>query len=179
MHVRNLLSFLAIISALTIGSVAISWNFQTASAAAINCAGFTTNPCVGTTQSDSMVGDDNSNTICGKQGDDYILGRGGQDNLLGNEGNDRILGGDGSDQIVGGATVIVGCGVLSTNSGADIIQGGPGNDRIYHGNSISGKEPTDPDGFKDIIDCGPGDDTAFINTASDGDVAMNCEHVNP
>ena len=70
-------------------------------------------------------------------------------------------------------------GVLSTNSGADILQGGPGDDFIFHGNAISNQLNSAPDGFKDIIDCGPGDDTAFINTASDGDIAMNCEHVNP
>ena len=57
--------------------------------------------------------------------------------------------------------------------GADKITGGAGDDLIY-----SGKETfaTQSDGHKDIIDCGPGDDTALINEDVDHDEAVNCEH---
>jgi Ca2+-binding RTX toxin-like protein len=148
-------------------------------AATINCAGVPSSQnCLGSPQSDNILGDIKANRICGQGGNDYILGRGGNDFLRGNEGNDRILGADGGDQIIGDN--FIDCPPGTTVTGADILQGGPGEDIMFHGNTgFGGKGPTDPDGFKDIIDCGPGDDRAFINTATDGDVAMNCEHVNP
>ena len=31
------------------------------------------------------------------------------------------------------------------------------------------------DGYKDSVDCGPGDDEAWINVSNDGDLARNCE----
>jgi hypothetical protein len=57
--------------------------------------------------------------------------------------------------------------------GADKISGGAGDDLIYSGKEIGASES---DGHKDIIDCGPGDDTALINEDVDHDVAVNCEH---
>ena len=34
-----------------------------------------------------------------------------------------------------------------------------------------------PDGSKDTIDCGSGNDEAWINVSQDGDTAVNCETV--
>ena len=46
-------------------------------------------------------------------------------------------------------------------------------DNIRHGPNF-----TEPDGSRDLIDCGDGDDTAFINISQDKDIpASNCEHV--
>jgi hypothetical protein len=47
-------------------------------------------------------------------------------------------------------------------------------DKIFHSGIIS---PTASDGRKDIINCGPGKDEAFINTRVDADIATNCETV--
>ena len=37
--------------------------------------------------------------------------------------------------------------------------------------------PVDADGSKDTIDCGSGNDEAWINVSQDGDTAVNCETV--
>jgi hypothetical protein len=34
-----------------------------------------------------------------------------------------------------------------------------------------------PDGSKDLIDCGPGNDEVFLNISVEHDVAVNCEIV--
>jgi hemolysin type calcium-binding protein len=62
---------------------------------------------------------------------------------------------------------------LSDNSGKDIIYGEEGDDDIYHADF----QNTGPDGSKDVIDCGPGNDETWINTSSDHDVVRDCETV--
>jgi Ca2+-binding RTX toxin-like protein len=113
---------------------------------------------------DSLYGGANPDFIIGGPGDDMIYGGDGNDGLVGGEGNDHIYGGDGNDQIWG-------------QKGQDTIYGGEGNDKIYHDNSIGSAlyDFSAPDGYKDFIDCGLGIDEVWINTASDGDVAINCE----
>jgi hypothetical protein len=76
----------------------------------------------------------------------------------------------GGDQLRG----ISACGAFG---GADQLSGGPGNDSIYHDKVTLFEETTASDGAKDLINCGPGHDRAFINTSVDGDVAINCEMV--
>jgi Ca2+-binding RTX toxin-like protein len=100
--------------------------------------------------------DSNSNTMFGGLGDDQMYGLDGDDSLLGDHGNDLIVGGKGDDTIVG-------------HFGADRISGATGNDVIYHGG-----EGSFPDGSRDIIDCGDGNDEVWINI-SDRDVTRNCE----
>ena len=83
----------------------------------------------------------------------YMLGGNGDDNINGDSGDDAIIG----------------------ESGADILKGSSGNDIIIHGTH---GQRENPDGFKDTIDCGSGNnDRAFINTSQDGDTAVNCERV--
>jgi hypothetical protein len=55
---------------------------------------------------------------------------------------------------------------------------GSGSDVLYHGNlpTAAGHEE-DSDGHRDIIDCGPGSDEAWINISVDHDVATNCEKI--
>jgi hypothetical protein len=55
----------------------------------------------------------------------------------------------------------------------DGLDGGSGDDSL----SQSFFEDTQSDGFKDLVDCGPGNDEAWINTSVDHDVAVNCETV--
>lgn len=52
---------------------------------------------------------------------------------------------------------------------------GSGDDTLYQ--SSPSDTPTNSDGHKDYIDCGPGNDNAYINTSVDGDIAYNCEHL--
>jgi Ca2+-binding RTX toxin-like protein len=123
----------------------------------------TANPCYGTDQDDNMTGDDGINLMYGKKGNDIMSAKGGVDEMYGDEGNDNMNGAEGNDIIYG-------------NLGADIIQGGIGDDKIYHDSDMTAGL-TSPDGSKDIIDCGPGQDEVWTNIQNDGDTATNCERV--
>ena len=77
------------------------------------------------------------------------------------QGDDNINGDSGDDTIQG-------------FGGADILKGSSGNDRIFH---FTSDLATFRDSSKDTIDCGSGNDEAWINTSQDGDTAINCETV--
>ena len=103
-----------------------------------------------------MAGGTGDDTMCSGSGDDEMFGQDNDDNMNGNSGHDTVV------------------GVL----GADILKGSSGNDKIYHGflnPDIS--LAILPDGSKDTIDGGVGNDEAFINVNQDGDTAVNCETV--
>jgi hypothetical protein len=57
--------------------------------------------------------------------------------------------------------------------------GGDGDDKLFHSQYTAtfGGKPLQSDGFKDSLDCGPGNDEAWINVKIDKDVAVNCEIV--
>lgn len=57
--------------------------------------------------------------------------------------------------------------------------GGPGDDLLFHAQYeiFSGGQPLEPDGHKDILDCGDGNDEAFVNVNTDHDEFKNCEVV--
>ena len=86
----------------------------------------------------------------GDNGPNRIVGTVGGDRIKGAGGADRLLGGDGNDCIDGGP-------------GADRISGGKGNDKINA-----------RDGVADVVDCGPGSDTARVDKI---DKVRNCETV--
>ena len=87
-----------------------------------------------------------------------IFGRGGDDLLIsGFAGARRIVGGSGNDRIQGGGGYF---------SPAQRIEGGSGNDRIRARDA--GK------GFRDVILCGPGRDTAIVDRR---DSVSSCERV--
>lgn len=145
-------------------------NINLAWAAIIQCAA---NPCEGTNSADIITGDNQDNKITGKDGDDRITGLAGKDEICGGGGDDRIKGGDGNDLILPDVSSSRAFCEQNVPFGADKISGGAGDDLIYSGKEIGA---TESDGHKDIIDCGPGDDTALINVDVDHDVAINCEH---
>ncbi len=142
---------------------------------------------------DSMSGDEGNDEISGDDGDDFLYGDGityaeGNDTLNGNAGNDQIYGASGHDVINGGDSD----DLIDGGNGDDILEGGNGNDVIRGGmgfDSITGGPDNDkiyhsdlnllikPDGSKDKIDCGPGQDEAWVNTMDDGDETLNCEIV--
>ena len=92
------------------------------------------------------------------EGNDVITGKGDNDLFLGNPGDDVISGGKGNDN-------------LCAYTGANRISGGMGMvaysiiavTRLHH--SLI------PDGSKDIVDCGLGNDEAWINVSVDHDTA--------
>lgn len=96
---------------------------------------------------DGLGGDD---TLDGGHGDDDVSGGDGADQVTGGQGDDRLRGGRGRDRVVGGR-------------GHDRLLGGPGRDSIYA-----------VDGVRDTIDCGQGNDTAFVDHR---DIVRRCEHV--
>ncbi|HEY2056645.1 MAG TPA: calcium-binding protein [Solirubrobacterales bacterium] len=113
----------------------------------------------GGAKAERLVGTSQDDLIYGLGGDDVIFGRGGDDRLFGGAGADRISGGPGADQIYGGA----GNDRLSGGTGRDHIYGGSGDDVIFA-----------RDGSADVVDCGPGDDTAYVDAH---DRTRGCELV--
>jgi Ca2+-binding RTX toxin-like protein len=97
-----------------------------------------------------IVGTNKGEYLAGGGHDDVIFGLGGNDTLLGGAGDDRIYGGPGADVITGG-------------SGADHLYGRGGSDTIFAA-----------DGERDIVDCGPGNDRAVVDSV---DKTVNCEVV--
>jgi hypothetical protein len=113
----------------------------------------TTDAVVGTRKKPKgrkLVGTNGPDYLAGGGGDDRIYGMGGADTILGGAGDDYLSGGDGNDVITGGP-------------GSDTILGGAGSDTIYAA-----------DGERDYIDCGPGNDRAYVDAL---DVVKNCEVV--
>ena len=172
MYSKTSLLIIAIMAAAltTMGTLLPSTNLVWA-VASIVCNG--TNPCNGTNSDDNMKGDDQDNKINGRSGDDKISGVAGKDIICGGAGDDKIAGGDGNDVILPDVSSSQAFCESGFSFGADKISGGAGDDLIYSGKETFG---TQSDGQKDIIDCGPGDDTALINKDIDHDEAVNCEH---
>ena len=138
----------------------------------INCTSGVT--CNGTSRDDTMSGSAGSYKMFGLAGNDemhggagggndIMSGGSGADTMFGNAGNDNMNGDSSDDFIVGG-------------DNADILKGSSGNDKIFHWLD-RGTSSVLLDGSKDTIDCGSGNDEAWINTSFDHDTAVNCETV--
>jgi len=66
--------------------------------------------------------------------------------------------------------------------GADTIKGGPGNDVLFQSSHAVEPQPghilaTAPDGKKDVLDCGDGNDEEWRNVNTDHDEFRNCETI--
>ncbi len=129
-----------------------------------------------------------SGTLSGSAGDDELTVWAnideGNSTLLGNGGNDKLTAGDYQDNLDGGP----GNDVLNAGFGNDTLTGGPGQDTIFadatsascgwysytckipFGNDIVYAK----DGEADTIDCGVGQDTAYVDAI---DTVANCETV--
>jgi hypothetical protein len=83
------------------------------------------------------------NQVRGTRHRDRLLGTAGNDCLRGRAGNDRVKGRGGDDQLQGGR-------------GRDRLRGGSGDDVIRAAR-----------GSRDRVDCGPGDDEAFVSESRD------------
>ena len=113
---------------------------------------------VGGDGADLLSGKHAENRINGSKGSDHLRNSFNSDFISGRNGEDYIDGGSGNDKIIGGAY-------------DDILIGFEGDDLI----SSNDENRTKSDGYKDSVDCGPGDDEALINVSNDGDLASNCE----
>jgi Ca2+-binding RTX toxin-like protein len=157
----------------------LSNSITDAFAADINCANVVT--CVGTTGNGRMAGDNNPNQIAANSGNDQIDGSGnavGLDIICGGPSDDKINGGSGDDILIGDSQESAPRCPNFGSTGADIMTAGSGSDVLYHGNLLTAAgHEEDSDGHRDIIDCGPGSDEAWINISVDHDVATNCEKI--
>jgi RTX calcium-binding nonapeptide repeat (4 copies) len=122
----------------------------------------------GTAGNDVLTGTPYHDIMRGLAGDDRISGGAGSDRIEGNGGNDVIAAGAGDNAVFGGS----GNDTITAGAGRDLIVGGPGRDTIAAGAGNDRIEARD--GFRDVIDCGPGTDTAEVDRL---DVVRNCEHV--
>ncbi len=87
-----------------------------------------------------LTGTSNNDTIAGSGGDDKISGKGGEDRVYGNSGADNVSGGADPDDVFGG-------------KGADDLFGNGGDDYMNSADNRGG----------DVVDCGPGEDSAVID----------------
>ena len=142
-------------------------------------------------------------TIRGTKKADRLYGRGGHDRITGLAGRDRLYGGDGDDKLHGSAgkdRLYAGNGNdrLYGDSDRDLLNAGPGDDMVYggagddvlHGGAGSDQFNTNEgfptggdgndtiyarDGEEDVINCGPGVDTAVLDAVEDG--VFDCENI--
>jgi hypothetical protein len=130
--------------------------------------------CVGTASCNGVPGTLQPVIRTGSARADKLFGRGGADRLNGVGGNDLLYGFSGNDVLIGGA-------------GRDVMYGGGGSDRISCGEgagdrafgeagadrvSCRDRRPTRAN--RDVIDCGPGRDTAVVDRF---DIVRHCEVV--
>jgi Ca2+-binding RTX toxin-like protein len=147
--------------------------------------GFGMDTIYGSQGNDIIFDDDNGDRLYGEAGNDELAvdgadGRSHGVYLNGGAGDDRITGTHGSQKMDGGE----GNDLMAGSNGRDEILGGDGDDIILSNfgplNRIEAEmNPyvTLPDHSKDKIDCGPGNDIAWVNFAEDHDVVINCETV--
>jgi hypothetical protein len=114
---------------------------------------------VGTRGGDVIIAGSGADVIRAGDGENVIEAQWGDDDIRSGSGPDLIWGGDGNDTIRSGA-------------GSDSIDPGPGRDTVYAGTGAD--HVIANDGQRDVIDCGPGDDSARVDRV---DVVRNCEHV--
>jgi hypothetical protein len=182
---------------LLLGSLALSLALVPAVAWAV--------PITGTPQRDYLRGGPGSDDIRGLAGNDTLIGFRGDDQLRGgpgrdvledDHGDDLLYGGSGHDSLDGrrGLDVLVGGpgpDFVADYVGGDLIRTGPGDD--WGSIDSRGEHPHpptvlhlgpgddeilvgDPDGRRDVIDCGPGDDLAEWNLELDPrDEFVDCE----
>jgi Ca2+-binding RTX toxin-like protein len=121
---------------------------------------------VGTPGPDTIYGTASHDTIFGRGGGDSLRGRDGGDVIYGDAGADLVKGGEGNDVEYGGA----GDDTMWVGRGRDAEFGGPGNDVLH--------ALADDNQF-DVVDCGSGNDVAWLSIAEKGRYLIRgCEVVN-
>lgn len=136
----------------------------------------------GTNQPDTINANGGNDKVTARKGADTVNGGLGNDLLFGGFGNDTVDGGDGDDKLHGGHgndTQNGGAGndTIYAGRGVDVSNGGDGNDRLWAlaradtrkagVDTLDGGNGDDVfrtrDGEADVITCGEGNDTAFLD----------------
>ena len=123
----------------------------------------------GSHRGEVISGTSRPDRIIAGRGDDRLCGRGGRDRMHDGQGHDLVRGGSGRDSLVSAA-------------GNDRLFAGPGRDRIdaddQAHDKVRGGEQADrifaDDGVRDRINCGPGKDTARVDSR---DALKQCERI--
>ena len=102
-------------------------------------------------------------TIVGTHGPDRLVGTPYADRIDGKAGDDAIYGKGGNDELVGGL-------------GDDSIWNGQGRDAAYGGRGDDVLHALADDNQLDLLDCGPGNDIAYLNGAERAKT-IGCETV--
>ena len=103
----------------------------------------------GTPGPDMLNGTESNDLIYARGGNDIVRAHDGNDVAWGGQGDDVLRGGPGNDVLYSGA----GGDVMWPGAGVDVQYGGPGNDVLH---ALAN------DNQPDILDCGPGFDTAIV-----------------
>jgi len=119
---------------------------------------------VGTPSADVIYAKAGDDVASGKDGPDIIYGQAGDDELHGNGGHDVIYGGHGNDTIRGGADGDIEYG----GEGDDSLWGGQGADQLFGGGGGDVLHALANDNQRDVVDCGPGRDKAWLNIRERG-----------
>jgi Ca2+-binding RTX toxin-like protein len=106
-----------------------------------------------------IAGSELANRLEGTVAFDYMCANGGPDRVQARSGDDVLYGGHGNDLLYG-------------EGGHDRIYPGLGLDRAYGG--IGRDVIHAADGRRDVIGCGTGIDTVYVNP---GDVLSGCERI--
>ncbi len=118
-------------------------------------------------QAAAIIGTPGPDVLRGGKAPDVIVGRARGDQLFGGPAFDRLRGGRGSDRLIG------------QGQGA-LMVGGPGRDQfnMRNGRQVQGAGRDvirARDGRPDEINCGSGDDVAYVDRVEDG--VYDCERV--
>jgi Ca2+-binding RTX toxin-like protein len=169
-------------------------------AVSIQCPNREDGTCVGTPNGDRITGTPDPDFIRARGGGGDVLGaRGGADLSIGGAGADRVRGQAGPDEVLGGSLSFDPVSGLFSFVDAqdDVVRGGDGDDptvaggfgrggrdRLYGGDGddtlYSAQRgfplPGDVRINRETVDCGPGQDTAYVDRGVD-EVKGNCETV--
>ena len=107
---------------------------------------------------DGVRASDGGDLVYGGRGNDLIAGGDGGDRLYGGSDSDQLDGGDGNDRAAGNR----GPDDVSGGYGNDSLYGGWGADRLFGGPGNDDLHALAADGDVDLLQCGPGRDTAWI-----------------
>lgn len=116
----------------------------------------------------TCTGTDRADKLFGSTGFDKILGQQGADKIRANDGDDMAKGGAGADEIYGEA----GHDRVKGSQDRDYVSGGDGDDLVR-----GGLHSRTNDGVRDVLDCGPGNDTVYYVRGQDK--IIDCEIRNP
>jgi hypothetical protein len=129
----------------------------------------------GTPAADVVYAKGGDDTVRAGDGSDVVYGQGGSDELHAGDGHDVLYGGAGNDAVHGGQDGDIEYG----GDGNDSLWGGQGADQLFGGAGDDVLHALANDNQFDMVNCGPGDDLAWLNVRERGLYRVRgCERIN-